>query len=123
MPMKVTVTVKRKRKGPDARELVTVMADAAASYLGESLVNGYRPADGAARPRKGDGKPLGYDTGLLSRAIKPQTLHNTRARARVQIRGPESRRHFLEGHEDVITLDGIVSDEMDAAADEYLKGL
>ena len=122
MPTRVTVTVKNKRKGPDARELVQVMAKAAADYLGESLVNGYRPADGEARPRKGDGKPLGLDTGYLSRTIKPEAVHTTRAKASVRIRGPVSRQIFLAKNPDVLTLDGIVADEMDHAAREYLEG-
>lgn len=121
MPVTVSVRVTKKRSGINTRELAQVQAEAARDYLQESLVNGYRPADGAARPRKGDGKPLGFDTGVLSRSLRVQPVHTTRNRSVVKITAPNKYVHFLRKQDDVLVLDGIVKDEMDFAAREYLE--
>lgn len=116
---------KQKRRGDklDAAKAVEVMAEAARAYLSESIVNGYRPADGAARPRKGDGKPFAFDTGTLARGLRVTKTHSTRKRAQVRIVGPESRDEFLVKHDDILTLDGIVADEMRIALDDYLESI
>jgi hypothetical protein len=121
MAISVRITSKKKRGRLDARELVTRMATAARDYLSESLINGYRPADGAARDRKPDGKPMGFDTGELARGLRLVDAHKTRNRATVRIVGPESRNPFLAKHDDVITLNGIAADEMDRAVADYLE--
>lgn len=129
MPFSVRITEQRRRRGRragiDARKLVEVQAKAVVQYLGDSLVNGYRPADGEARPRKGDGKPLGYRTGVLARGLRIVDQGQTRARASVRIEPPldTGRRIFVSKNPDVITLDGLVDEVRLEAVDDYLRQL
>jgi hypothetical protein len=122
MPYQVKVVVKNRRGLVDSRAFVEVQAKAAADYLSQSLVDGIRPEDGEPRPRKGDGKPLGFDTGLLARSIaKPKRVYTTRKRSQVMIRGASSRAHFVQKQGDVLTLAGIVKDKMDQALREHME--
>lgn len=125
MPGNTSVRIQRDRRGRgkqlDAREVVMRQAEAAVEYLRESIINGYEPATGAARPRKPDGKPFAYDTGELADGLRIVDQHQTRKRASVRIVGPASRDPFLAKHSDILTLDGIVGDEMRRAVDDYLE--
>lgn len=130
MAFSVKLTVK-KRRGIDPRELVRRRAAAVIGYLRESLINGYRPADGEARPRKADGKPLGFDTGRLARGLRMSSLQSTRTRASVRIMPPASRSmlaeptgedglSFLARHQ-ILTVDGLARELLDEATADYLK--
>lgn len=121
--LSVRIVATRQGRGKrrlDAREVVDVMAHAAWMYLSESIINGYRPADGAARPRKGDGKPFAFNTGHLANSLRIVDQHQTRKRASVRIAGPSDRDPFLVKHDDILTLDGLVADEMRRAVDDYI---
>lgn len=124
--LSVRIQADRRGRGKrrlDARELVDRMAHAAWLYLSESIINGYRPADGAARPRKANGKPFAFDSGHLANSLRIIDQHQTRKRASIRIAGPADRDPFLAKHDDILTLDGIVADEMRQAVDEYIEEL
>lgn len=114
--------VKHDKRELDARELARAEADAVAAHLRDSLADGVSPVDGSARPRKGDGKPLGVNTGLLSRNIKVLDVRGTEQRATATIVTPNSRYPFLDKHTDILTLEGRADEVRREAANKYLNG-
>lgn len=125
MPFRVTITAprrKRRARQPDASELVRRQAEAVRDYLRDSLINGYVPATGEARPRKADGKPRGYDTGKLAKGLRITGEHKGRRKASIRIEPPADpgRQAYVAKHDDIITLDGIVDDVRREAVAEYL---
>lgn len=119
--------IKARRK-LDARVLVKRIGDAVADHLGDSLIEGVRPDTGAARERKADGKPRGYDTGLLARGIHATAPTGGLANARCTVVVPVSRRMLAEssGGESFISKHGIFTTEgkagavIDAAVSAYI---
>lgn len=112
MPFKVTRKSSTRDRAPkmDARALALRVANGTVTYLGTALRQGFAPADHSPRPRKGDGKPRGLDTGYLSRNIRMRWHARTKQRAAIEIMAPPSRREFVKAQGDVITLDGDVID-------------
>lgn len=125
MPSRVRITAPRRQRAAerlDASALVKAQADAVITYLGESIRNGYVAATGEARPRKPDGKPVGFATGELANGLRATKLLKNRRRATITIEAPHDpgRRIFVATNPDFITLDGIVDEVRREAVDNYL---
>lgn len=115
-----------------AAVLARAQGDALIKHLEFSLVAGYDPATMDARPRKGDGKPLGYDTGKLAAGLRLVSAGSTRTSARFEIKPPPSRsmlddvrpelggRSFLDRY-GIITTEGKAAEVIAEATDEYMS--
>lgn len=123
------LTVKRRRGRIDAATLVRAQAGRVLPYLRQALRDGFVPEDGSARPRKGDGKPLGFDDGVLANGLYAAPVHTTRHRASIEIRVPSARRMLTEPRADgqsfiarhkILTADGRVGELINDATREYL---
>jgi hypothetical protein len=114
--------VKRPSADPrlDARVLVSRVGDVVAHHLSRSLVVGVSPIDGKPRTRKSDGRPRGYDTGLLADGIEVERVTGSASRARATIGAPRSRIFFLIKFDDVLTFDGHSDDRAKQAVTDYL---
>jgi hypothetical protein len=134
MPVTIKVVVERRPAVPNASALAKAQATAVKNYLAQSLVNGYMPATGEARERKGDGKPLGFDTGKLARGLRVVSAGSTRTSAAFAIEPSADRKmltevrpelggmSFIERHQ-IITLEGIVQELIAEGTDEYMRSL
>jgi hypothetical protein len=134
MPVTIKVVAERRPAVPNASALAKLQATKVRNYLAESLVNGYMPATGEARPRKGDGKPLGLDTGKLARGLRVVGAGSTRTTAAFGIEPSADRKmltdvrvelggmSFIDRHQ-IITLDGIVQELIAEGTDEYMRSL
>jgi hypothetical protein len=129
MPIKVRLVSRQKRGRVDAAELVTRRAEALRDHLGRALEIGISPIDGSARPRKPDGKPIGYRTGRLARGLRLGRIRRSRRRASVEVltpRGPptdEFRDAWVSKHDDVMTTEGLAGVSMREATADYLEEL
>ena len=133
MSYSVRVTAQR-RPQLNASALAKAQATAARDWHRESLIGGWSPVDGSDRPRKGDQKPLGYDTGTLARGLRVRGVESTRERASFAIEPPTTRRDlakpkleyggmsFLERY-DILSLDGRTADVIDEATEAYFAQL
>jgi hypothetical protein len=85
------------------------------------------PVDGASRPRKPDGKPLGFRSGRLARKLRFGRLKRGRNRAEVTIllpRGQPSddfRKLFVENQGDILVTEGDAKRVLDRATREFLR--
>ncbi len=128
------VEVKRTRALPVASVLARAQGDALIEWLEFALEAGYHPATGEARPRKGDGKPLGYRTGTLARGLRLQSAGSTKDSARFKVMPPPSRSmldetraelggmSFLDRYE-IITTRGRAAEPIAEATDIYMRSL
>lgn len=134
MPVTVKVIVERRPVLPNASAMAKAMATAVRNHLSAALINGYMPDTMEARPRKGDGKPQGYDTGRLAKGLRVRSAGSTRTTAAYAIEPGADRKmltearpelggmSFIERHK-IITLDGVVQDVLEEGADEYMRSL
>jgi hypothetical protein len=128
------VEVKRTRELPVAAVLARKQGDAVIEWLEFALEAGYHPATGEARPRKPDGKPLGYRTGTLARGLRLVGAGASRASASFRIVPPPSRAmldedrselggmSFLDRHE-IITTRGRAAEPIAEATADYMRSL
>lgn len=134
MSYSVKVIAPRTPAVPNATALARAQGNAVIGYLRDSLVNGYVPATGDARERKGDGKPLGYDTGKLARGLRLVSAGSTRTQAAFRITVSADRsmleearpeyggQSFIERYQ-IITLDGIVQELIEEGTADYMRSL
>jgi hypothetical protein len=134
MSYSVKVIAPRKPATPNASALARAQGDAVIGYLRDSLVNGYVPATGEARPRKGDGKPLGFDTGKTARGLRLVSAGSTRDHAAFRITVSADRAmleqarpefggmSFIERYQ-IITLEGRVQELIEEGTAEYMRSL
>ncbi len=134
MPVTIRVVVERRPELPNAAALAKAQSTAARDYLAQSLINGYDPATGEARERKGDGKPRGYDSGRLARGLRVRSAGSTRTMAAYAIEPGADRQMLTELRPEyggmsfiekfgVITLDGIVQELIAEGTDTYMRSL
>ncbi len=134
MPVTIKVIVERRPAIPNPSALAKAQATAVRNYLAQSLVNGYDPATGDARERKGDGKPRAYDTGKLARGLRVRSAGSTRTAAAYAIEPGADRKMLTEARPEygglsfiekygIITLDGIVQELIAEGTDEYMRSL
>lgn len=128
------IEVKRTPALPVAAVLAKRQAEALVVWLRDCLVNGYDPETGEARPRKGDGKPLGYDTGKLARGLRAVSAGATRASARYRVTVSPDRAmleearpelgglSFIEKH-NIITTQGRAAEPIAEATEDYMRSL
>lgn len=126
------IDVKRTTKAPNALDLARFQGERLRDHLRDALEHGYHPATGEPRERKGDGKPLGFDDGVLARGLVVKNIGAAKGKARVRIDPPASRRmlldvradgqSFIERHE-IITTQGVAGDVIRKATAEYMKAL
>lgn len=107
--------------GLDARVLVERTSSAAVDKIRESLREGFDPTTGAPRDRKGDGKPLGYNTGRLAEGIGITGIHGDANRASTKIVPPPDRVAYVEANPDVLTAGGLVGEAIQEAAEKYVR--
>jgi hypothetical protein len=128
------VEVKRTRALPVAAVLARAQGDALIEWLEFALEAGYHPATGEARPRKGDGKPLGFRTGTLARGLRLQSAGSTKDSARFKVVPPASRSMLDEdraelggmsflGRHEIITTRGRAAEPIAEATDIYMRSL
>lgn len=134
MSYSVRVQVPRPREPLNASALAKAQATAARDWQREALIGGWSPVDGSDRPRKGNQKPLGYDTGTLARGLRVVAVESSRERAAFAIEPPSSRRDlakpklelgglsFLERYQ-ILSLEGRTADVIDEATDAYFADL
>ncbi len=134
MPYTVKVIAPRRPAAPNASALAKAQATAARDHLSAALVNGYVPDTMEARPRKGDGKPLGYDTGKLARGLRVRSAGATRTASAYAIEPGADRKMLTEARPEyggmsfierfkINTLDGVVQDVIEEATAEYMRSL
>lgn len=128
------VEVQRTREVPVAAVLARKQGDALVKWLRDSLINGYDPETGDVRPRKGDGKPLGFDTGRLARGLRLVSAGSTRTSAKFEVRVSPDRvmleevrvelggMSFIERH-NIITTQGRAAEPIAEATEEYMRSL
>jgi hypothetical protein len=127
MAFKLRFQRKKRRGRLDAEGLVLAQAEAVRDHLSTSLLDGVSPVDGSARPRKGDGKPLGVRTGRLARKLRIGHVRKSRHRASVEIRPPrgqpadEFRESFVAEHDDILTTEGQAGRVLAQATLDYIK--
>jgi hypothetical protein len=117
---------------PNPSALARAQAQAAADHLRDALTNGYYPDTMEARPRKGDGKPQGYDTGKLARGLRVKSAGSSRESAAYAIEPGADRKmlteprlelgglSFVERYR-IFSLDGVVQEVLDEAAAKYME--
>lgn len=136
-PTTIKVVVRREASRresfvPIPSALARAQALAARDHLAFALTAGYEPDTMEARPRKGNGKPLGYDTGRLARGMRVRSAGATRLAAAYSIEPGSDRAMLTEARAEygglsfverynIITLDGVVQDVMSEAAAEYMR--
>jgi hypothetical protein len=128
------VEVRRTREQPVAAVLARKQGEALIKWLSFALTAGYHPETGEARPRKGDGKPLGYRTGALAKGLRLVSVGSDRTSARFKVMPPASRSmldedrgeygglSFIDRH-DIITTRGRAAEPIAEATAEYMRSL
>jgi hypothetical protein len=134
MSVRIVEVGRRGLPTPVAAPLARKQGEAVIKHLEFCLEAGYHPETMEARPRKGDGKPLGFDTGKLAHGLRLVSAGSTRTSARFQIKPPPSRHmlddarpelggmSFIDRHT-IITTEGKAAEAIAEATDEYMKGL